>query len=335
MYKLTNTSCDQVINNTSESSINSTNIITNIVNINDSISSNNDYLLSQIILLKENINSLTNELTKLKIHNHYLNDYINNIMDNHIDNTGLCGCKNRLTSSNSVLYTETNVIHEFIVPESVCIMFVTMVGGGGAGGIGCYDDQYYYSGGGGGAGACYIKKPIFVTPCTKIYIKVGMGGNINNDCCGQDTYIEYTYCNETIKLVVCGGKNGNCDISIINKKLNGISISVNGGSGGQGIQIILNGNNGEPGQVSPPSNPYMSLTFNIAAGRGGNSIMNIGGKGGSNYFSSGGLGGNNVNFIGQDGQFGSGGGGSAPRMNIDCSMKLSGNGGNGLVILEY
>ena len=224
------------------------------------------------------------------------------------------------------VYTDTTKIHKFIIDMEIDLMFVTIIGGGGAGGIGYIKNMYYYSGGGGGASACFIKKPIEVKKGSILKIKVGKGGNIN--CCrdGEDSFVEILTCDNN-KNIVCveGGKNGKSSLCFDGK--------VDGGKGGKNsYNKCFDGKDGKNGSISIPSQ------FLCYGGMGGNSHFYLGGDGGGSYFSlggNGGNGGNSANIIGCDGKYGSGGGGSAPKCNIDKNEKLSGDGGDGIVIIEW
>lgn len=208
------------------------------------------------------------------------------------------------------------------------MLFVTMVGGGGAGGVGIASNFYFYGGGGGGAGACLIKKPIELRPRAMVYISVGKGGTSDPGgyCHGGETIIEIRYNGITeIRLIVAGGANGSPT-----KDSSGPGISTSGGTGGSSATVsIFAGANGENGTVSIPSQAFAQ------SGSGGASALASGGRGGGNYISPGGNGGNESDVCGQDGNYGSGGGGSCPRHNLDGVVKLSGNGGNGMVLIEF
>ena len=213
-----------------------------------------------------------------------------------------------------IVYEQVNITNTLKIDVDSYV-FITMVGGGGAGGIGYINNIYYYGGGGGGSGSFIVNKPIQVVAGTIIYTTVGEGGDISvprNG--GSSTVIILDPSGNTETIIVCGGKNGHpSDPS---------DTSVLGGAGGScdGC-IITKGIDGDPGTISVPSQ-----------------ISAIGGKGGCSNFDSGGAGGgtysieNSVILIGEDGRLGSGGGGSAPRMLIEG--KLSGYGGNGIIILN-
>jgi hypothetical protein len=220
-----------------------------------------------------------------------------------------------------MIYTDTTQIHKYVIKNDIKFIYLTMVGGGGAGGIGFIQNMYYYSGGGGGSGACVINKPICVEIGTIIKIKVGKGSDARFDLCGENTYVEILYPNLT-KITVCasGGRNGRPS-SIEDP-------NVDGGCGGKSYLCMLKGCRGKDGTISLPS--YTSAN----GGDGGSSIFYKGGDGGCSYFSDGGLGGTVTNLLGENGKFGSGGGGSCPKSNIDRTNRISGLGGDGVVIIE-
>lgn len=208
-------------------------------------------------------------------------------------------------------YINPTKVYRYTINRPINIIYVTMIGGGGAGGIG-HLDGYYYSGGGGGAGACFFRKPFPIVKGCVLNITVGMGGDISKNEHGQPSYIEIIYPDGNNKtLSVEGGKNGKSD--------NTLNTDVSGGHGGKSEFVsIYDGNKGENGQQGLPS--FASV---------------YGGKGGSSMLSHGGKGGTEDNLIGIDGIFGGGGGGSVPRILTNMKGKLSGNGGSGLIIIEF
>jgi len=241
----------------------------------------------------------------------------------------------------NVYFIDAGKIIQYIVPIDIKIIFLSIVGGGGAGGIGYCANQYFYSGSGGGAGACILKKPILLGHCRIINIYVGCGGNSVKGYDGEKSWIEYMNdqgCLE--KIIVDGGENGN-------PKWNNFDGTVSGGRGGQNCYPYLSGGcgddgklilpnhhgfkgiEGQCGEISFPSGPTTNT------GCGGNSILSNGGHGGTNYFSNGGHCGNNINPIGENGSWGSGGGGSCPTYKHKQECQLSGNGGHGFIMIEF
>jgi hypothetical protein len=313
------------INNGIENSVNNeNNTCLNIIDIiNDKMDKNNDLLQQQLNLYNCSYTELLNEIKQDNykysqlIHNiDNINDIINSLQINNNIHTNDCKFGRKI-------YNDFTVKHTFIVKHDIQFIYITMVAGGGAGGIGYYENMYYYSGGGGGSGACLIKKPINVIENTIINITVGKGSDVRYDFCGGDTIIELIYpCLKTEIIKVNGGQNSNTLETYKNK-------IIKGGKGGDGYNKCFSGNNGEDGIISVPS--FVSAN----GGNGGGSVFCNGGTGGGNYVSLGGEGGNIHNLIGSNGKFGSGGGGSCPRILIDKNNQLSGNGGNGFVIIEW
>lgn len=292
--------------------------------INENIHDRTEYLQLQLNTINQ---KLCNCYKKMEAENNrYINitNEINNLYDL-FDDQYISPCKNKCESKQkccqkSFYFTDPNIVHKY-VSDSNTIIFITMVGGGGAGGIGFIDGYYYYSGGGGGAGSSYIKKPLQVYVGTILYITVGSGAKIHRDL-NTDTVIEIIHPDRQKEtLIAKGGQNGCPSLKY--------EQCVDGGLGGiSQCCPVFSGRNGFPGRISIPSQ------ISAAAGNGASSILYEGGVGGSSYFSVGGQSGQINQIIGQDGQFGSGGGGSAPKLVIDQSQKLSGDGGNGIVIIE-
>jgi hypothetical protein len=212
------------------------------------------------------------------------------------------------------------------------LIFVTMAAGGGAGGIGYVKGNKYISGGGGSAGNCIIKKPIKVKKGYVIKIKVGKGGNSKKNRHGEPSYIKvYNKCCLIECIQICGGRNGYPKLKCIEDPEKELYPC-----GGKTKKILYNcccfqGADGERGHMALPSQ------ICICAGNGGSNVFCDGGKGGSNMFSLGGKGGcySKNKMLGSNGHFGSGGGGSCPRIKLDYCNNLSGNGGNGFVLIEW
>ena len=220
-----------------------------------------------------------------------------------------------------IIFRSTESEHMFKYDGDSSVLFVTMIGGGGAGGVGYIEGIYYYSGGGGGAGACYVKKPIEINKGDTVIVKVGKGG-VYNDFHGEDTYIKIVHINKKTTIVIArGGKNGH-PYKYGDKM-------TNGGEGGVSLNKCFSGDNGMNGKITIPSQ------YAVCGGDGANSHYYNGGYGGGNYFNTGGEGGNSEILIGEDGKYGSGGGGSAPKFEIKDDAKISGNGGNGFVLIEW
>jgi hypothetical protein len=294
--------------------------ITKLLNgIDETFYDNVDYLQQQINMINESYNEIKNELlnnntnTNTNVNVNY-NELIDN-MNEKIDNIE-CICVN--SDSKKQVFVDTNLIHTIIIPKNIDFIYLTMVAGGGAGGIGHINNMFYYSGGGGGSGAALINKPIMVEEGDIINIKVGKGSDIRNDIKGENSYIEII--NKGI-ITVSGGENGYPSLTKC--------ANISGGKGGESHLCMLKGCDGKNGITSLPS------FASAIGGNGGSSIFFEGGKGGGSYFDEGGCGGSIGNLIGKDGHHGSGGGGSCPKTNINMDMYVSGNGGDGIVIIEW
>lgn len=226
---------------------------------------------------------------------------------------------------NRLIFVDTTKTHMMTIDYDIDVVFVTMVGGGGAGGIGTVKNLMYYSGGGGGGAAVCIKKPVCVKKGYVLKITVGKGGTLGDED-GSPSYIEIINCIGVSEiLLVEGGKTGHPTLDEINNQ----NETVDGGCGGVScLADSLSGADGEDGNITVPSQTVVN------GGNGGNSIVYKGGNGGGNMYSKGGIGGNTVTLVGESGKFGSGGGGSAPRTVLDPETRLSGNGGDGMVLIE-
>jgi hypothetical protein len=186
-----------------------------------------------------------------------------------------------------------------------------MTGGGGAGGVGHIQDMYYYAGGGGGSAASIINKPIPVLAGDILNVTVGKGSDLRYNLVGGESIVEVLRGNAINEiLIVGGGSNGSPNISL--------SLNVSGGRGGVTSVYGINGFNGEDGMISMPS-------FRIAKP----------GTGAPSLFYPGGVGGNAINPLGGNGLWGSGGGGSVPQSVVNFNAQVSGNGGDGVVILQW
>jgi hypothetical protein len=241
------------------------------------------------------------------------------------------------------IFTDTTIQHVLQIPDDVNIIFITCCGGGGAGGCGFIENMFYYSGGGGGGGASIINRPMEVIKGTVITIRVGRGGSCLNERQGEDTVIKINipHIDEYV-IKAQGGENGYPRYNAKNnnfKEEGKQEYSVNGGKGGTCYLPVYNGCNGMNGNISIPS--FVSGN----PGNGGSSTFCTGGLGGGSIFSPGGTGGcigtwenkkeTICNMNGQPGKYGSGGGGSVPRSKIIMTESISGNGGDGIVIIEY
>lgn len=258
-------------------------------------------------------------------------DKINNVMEDCL--LKKCGDSKIECQSCNVIFNETDAIHIYEISECIKWIYITVVGGGGAGGCGSIVNSIYYSGGGGGSGAAIVKKPIFTGgKKTVLQITVGKGGSMmSGSCDGTATIVKVIIEGQpTITITVEGGKSGNPICGDDNT-----TQIVDGGTGGKTDTCVqLGGCDGSPGSITIPSQPVAN------GGNGASSILASGGTGGGNIFASGGKGFimtyTGEFFVGENGTFGSGGGGAVPRLNLaNLPIQLSGNGGDGVCIIEW
>lgn len=246
---------------------------------------------------------------------------------------------NNNSNNQNILKYEDPGDNTFVITDpNVSFAVVSMTGGGGAGGIGYVDGQYYYGGGGGGGASSIVYKPVKVTLNTVITSYVGQGGSQLTQADGESSYVEFKYPDGSIVRYITQGGLGaspyiknintltrtrsmNRDISRnINIIKDEVELQVNGGTPGK--TSVWGGIEGQPGVdgiITVPSQ-----------------IPAIGSPGGASMFGLGGLGGMNKydEIIGQNGTYGSGGGGSAPQLVFD-DQTVSGNGGNGVVLIQF
>lgn len=325
--------------------------------------------------LQKQINKLSAKYKKLKadrnnqdIRYDQILTELNNLYtmaDNFDLNLSKIGKKNRLC------YYDPSKEITYNFPDDVETIFITMVGGGGAGGVGFINDMYYYSGGGGGAGTSIVYQVVQICPGAIVKINVGKGGYNNGEYCCQSDNCSSCFSsssngadsggncncqsngrastvqiicpdNQSINIIAKGGKHGHPNVNLLNYE-----IDVSGGENGvNSINTFLSGGNGSDGVITYPSQ------LQISGGGGGNSYFYQGGTGGGITDVSD----NNLdnlnnsllsrstqyhNIIGDDGFYGSGGGGSIPlpkeslEKKINNKEKLSGSGGDGFVIIEF
>ena len=205
----------------------------------------------------------------------------------------------------SRIYIKTSGVIE--LPPGLHIVLVTAAGGGGAGGLGSTNGGVYYGGGGGGAGASSMLTPIKLDPTMPTFctVVIGDGGN-SPSANGGDTSIIFNQGGNVVGSIVCHGGTGGQAGPV-----------CSGGAGGQhNLHPSTYGLNGGNGTFGVPS--LTTVT---------------GGSGGISWFAPGGLGAFTwvvdglPSLIGQNGQFGAGGGGSVP------GVTLTGNGGDGFVAI--
>lgn len=174
---------------------------------------------------------------------------------------------------------------------------VNMVGGGGAGGLPVTQSALTLAGGGGGAGEARSIVFLTVLKDDNVVTVIGDGGTAS-DPDGKETSLAVVRNNQVVyQLRVAGGKGAVFD---------------QGGEGGsQYSHSSLAGDPGTDGEALPSGeNPN-------------------GGVGGASFFSRPSRGGTSTDPVGQPGEVGSGGGGSAPGT-TDVAP-----GGKGQIILEF
>ncbi len=247
---------------------------------------------------------------------------INDVINNNILN--VVNCPPNQCYSSHIMFCDTSQIHIFPIDSNVIkVIYITAVGGGGAGGRGLINNMFYYSGSGGGSGAGLIKRPIIITNNIILKITIGKGGILGNynssvhgthtQQCGSNTIIEIisNNCDEDNEIIILnGGQNG------VPTDCVPTTHDIKGGAGGHSDYCMLDGHDGCDGSITIPSQP-----------------ISCGGNGGCSILSPGGHGGTKCHTIGKDGKYGSGGGGSCPSINV--GDKLAGNGGDGIVIVEW
>jgi len=192
----------------------------------------------------------------------------------------------------------------FTAPAGVTRVYVTMCGGGGGGG-GANNDGYGGGGGGGGGASC-IRVPYTVVPSSEYAVVVGTKGT------GGTT------------------ANGNAgEASSFNT-----SLSVAGGSGGQGGTGASTHNGGAGGTTNLAASGITAGKPAIAGGAGAaGSTSNYGGGGGGSLCGAGAAGrstmGNGIAAT----DFGGGGGGGLHTPGQGGTT--GGNGADGIVIVEW
>lgn len=239
------------------------------------------------------------------------------------------------SSSSGIQVFESN--GTFTVPKGVSAIYITACAGGGGGGGGGYtsssgsNGRYRYTGGGGGGGGVIVKKFYSVTPESSISITVGTGGAGGNGCgatgsAGGNTIIG--------SLITLNGGTGGTSAS---------SSAGEGGTGGQGAGGGGGYGTGAAGNSAFSSFliPFYSTSTTSAAGisgiykggKGGNSNEGFGGGGSLGAGGDGGV--NKAN--GNPGEYGGGGGGAGGNSLVSgtTSSYRGGQGGNGIVIIEW
>lgn len=204
---------------------------------------------------------------------------------------------------------------KFRVPDGLDMLLITATGGGGSGGASAVINGAFCGGGGGGAGEHVLKRGVRGRACVhSVHVSIGMGGQ-GAGVAGRDTIITVEFADGSKEVVVARGGRGG-----------GNGVNNTGGQGGQSpLNQIFNGGDGKNGETKLASQGI------ACAGMGGNSANAFGGRGGNSYLAPD----HHGNLVpcpqGENGQFGSGGGGAAP----GAVASASGMGGDGYCILEW
>lgn len=211
------------------------------------------------------------------------------------------------------IYTSSDT---FVAPAGVNNVLITMIGGGGGGGG--MTSSINGGAGGGGAGAYVIGYPYKVTPLSSYTVTVGLGGaggsssGVNGSTGGTTTFDIFS---------VLGGGGG---IS---------GIGGNGGSGGAAVSsnasasISTTGTTGGPrGNTGVGGNGAKGDNGSTATGAGGGSPFGVGANGITGADSAGTNGSANT---------GAGGSGAIALTSPGGTNFSGGNGGSGIVIVQY
>lgn len=202
------------------------------------------------------------------------------------------------------------------------IVKVIMVGGGGAGGIGFDRFGYYICGSGGDAG-CY--QTFVCKPCAGNVWKIviGKGGIAKPAIEPTSTYLTI---DDKSEYAASAGANGLPTISQVKQCMSATSIDEVDFAGllkrrlnvdvANGINCCGSTGNGQPGSISGPS-------AKCQPGCGGFHL----------YTGLYGRAADKCNLVGYNGSYGSGGGGSYCR-DLNGEEQLSGNGGNGYILIK-
>jgi hypothetical protein len=185
----------------------------------------------------------------------------------------------------------------FQVPEGLETIFVTMSGGGGAGTPGSETEP----GVGGGAAEAVSRRALSVVGGTgQLLLSAGRGGENGYLPDGTESFVEVLM------------KDGSRRVLEAKGGLTGTEATKGAGLGASShFHTTFSGQNG--------NRPHSA----IEAGAGGNSYFSSGGSGGGSHYETG-----KLCSKGQDGSFGSGGGGS-------LAGSLPGKGGSGFIVIEY
>ncbi len=225
------------------------------------------------------------------------------------------------------------------VPPGVSSVKVTLIGaGGGGGGSAKLGNNNVSEGGGGGGGACTQYTISGLSSGTSISYSVGSGGAGGTGWAGSGSYTKATAgsaggATSFGSHYVNGGKGG-----VAGSQSSAASVNGNGGSGGLGgsspLTIYAGGAGGKGGNDGSGYGAGASVS-NAGGGGGGlgdSTIYNYATKSGHNPYTN-----SSANASaaegGKVGHYGTGGGGDS---GFDGSLYgVGGQGGNGLIILEY
>lgn len=221
--------------------------------------------------------------------------------------TAAIEAKTAALSSGKKIFTSNGT---FVVPTGVTKIYVTACGGGGGGGCSRSTDAYAKGCGGGGA-PVILMKPVSVSSNQSIPITIGKGGK-GGIGAGYSANIEGERGGNTVigDIVMPGGygagtDNDNNSSPPFTYILDG---AIHGGAGGRGTRGSEKAQDGQAGYAP-----------------GGIAYSSCGGGGGS--YSIGGAGG------GRKGGYGAGGGGNWNAGALQPSK--AGDGGDGIVIIEW
>lgn len=223
-----------------------------------------------------------------------------------------------------------------------------IVGGGGGGG-GAYDQR----GGGGGGGGRAVTGTYAVVAGTTYNIVVGAGGDggtgigtvnvtvgpFGSDTDGTDGTGSSFDVSNGGPVAAGGGKglNGEDDLFPLGSG-GGVSTGGNGGGGGRGGGggggAVGNGTDSSTGFNTPAGIGGTGVSFTIPGYNGGNArVYGVGGNGGVNRTFSYAVGASGSANTGNGG--GGGGAASYQPPNAGGVIRMGGNGGSGLVVIQY
>jgi len=206
------------------------------------------------------------------------------------------GISHTTSDDGSRTFVHTGKVTQFTMPPGKNTMYLSFAGGGGGGSVSKLQLGIFYAGNGGGSAGSACNLPyVCKSPESIFEIYVGKGGQVygceNSNSNGEDTWIRCE--SENMRFVAPGGKGATFD------------------NPGQEVRSYIDGKSGYPGNRAMPS---MSLP--------------TGGDGAYSSFGKGGDGGKSITPDGENGTYGSGGGGATVGGN-------AGKGGDGLLIILF